>query len=334
MKDFLWRLLLCVALAGPAAAETNLAGTWQGKLEAAPGQTLTVQFVITAAPGGGYSTVVTSPDSGAIKNVRAASVKFADNRLTLDVPALSGGYVGSLRNGVLEGEWSQQGRKLPLSLRPYETPTRAQADTMLRGEWFGKLNNAGITVTIVLRFSTTDSGALRAALDVPEQGARDLASDVTLDAGRVSVKVSRASAEITGQLQGDQIVGQWNQLGNSLPLTLRKGRYVAAASYLDLPVAAREQLKGRWNGTLGPLPLSLRFETDAQGRTLGFLDSPKQNVQSIPITEAKLSGTTLTFGIGAIGAKYTGELAGSKLAGEWVQLGMPQPQPLAFVREQ
>src|SRR5262245_11720797 len=128
MRTLFWSLLLWTAFAGPAAAQTNLAGTWQGRLQVARGNTLAIHFVIAAKPGGGYSALVTSPDSGAIKNVPAASVTFADSKLTLDVPALSGGYAGTLRNGVLEGEWSQEGAKLPTNLKPYETPTLTQAD--------------------------------------------------------------------------------------------------------------------------------------------------------------------------------------------------------------
>ena len=70
---------------------------------------------------------MTSPDSDAIKNVSATKVTFADNRLTIDVPALSGGYSGTLRNGVFEGEWSQEGAKMPLSLKPFETRALTQA---------------------------------------------------------------------------------------------------------------------------------------------------------------------------------------------------------------
>ncbi len=118
MKTLFFSLILSAMLAGPAAAQTNLAGTWQGRLEATPGKVLAIHFVITAKPGGGYSAVVTSPDSGAIKNVPAASVTFANSKLTLDVPALSGGYAGTLRTGVLEGGWSQEGAKLTRTLRP------------------------------------------------------------------------------------------------------------------------------------------------------------------------------------------------------------------------
>ena len=333
MKTLLYSLLLSMALAGPAAAQTNLAGKWQGRLELAPGKTLTVHFVFLAVPGGGYSAVVTSPDSDAIKNVSAKSVEFNDSRLVVDVPALSGGYAGTLRNGVFEGEWSQEGAKLPLSLKPFETPTLTKADIdLLRGEWSGKLN-AGVELTIVLRFSTGADGAMRVALDVPEQGVKDWAGkDVTLDDGQFSVELPKPQAKVTGKLKGDQIVGEWNQVGNALPLTLKKGRYVAATSYLNFPAAAREQITGRWSGTLSGLAVAVRFETDAQGRTLGFFDSTQQQLLNIPITEAGLAGTKLNFGM-AVGAKFTGELAGGTLTGEWSQPGLPKPLPLVLTRE-
>ena len=227
MKTRLYSLalsLMCwAALAGPAAAQ-NLAGTWQGNLEAAPGKTLAIHFIIKASAGGGYSAVVTSPDDGAIKNVPATSVTFADGKLTLDVPALSGRYAGTLRNGVLEGEWSQEGAKLPLSLRPYETPMLTKADiNVLRGEWVGKLTAGGGTVTIVLRFTTGAEGALRAAFDVPEQGVNDWeATNVALDDGHFSVELPKPQARVKGMLKGDQIVGEWRQLGNTFPLTFKK----------------------------------------------------------------------------------------------------------------
>ena len=333
--SLLLSLVLWVALTGPAAAETNLVGTWQGRLEVAPGKTIAIHFVIAAKPGGGYSAVVTSPDEGAIKNTPAQSVKYADSKLTLDVPALSGAYAGTLRNGVLEGEWSQEGSKLPLSLKPFEAPTLTRSDIdVLRGEWSGPYKANGLEVTIVLRFTTGADGALRGVLDVPEQGLKDwVASKVELDDGHFFFQQPRAQVVITGMLKGEQIVGEWKQGGNPVPLTLKKGRYVAPARYLDLPAAARAQFEGHWRGKLPPgLTVIARFETDAQGRTLGFFDSPDQKLPNIPITEARVEGTKLTFGVAGFGAKYTGELAGDKLTGEWIQLGMPKPAPLVLTR--
>jgi hypothetical protein len=335
MKTFFYSLLLLAALASPAVAQTNVAGTWQGRLEVAPGKMMAIHFVIAAAPGGGYSAIVTSPDDGAIKNVRAKSIKYAENRLTIDVPELSGAYAGTLRNGIFEGEWSQEGAKLPLTLKPYETPALTKADIdALRGAWSGLFKANGLEVTIVLRFSTGGDGTLLGVLDVPEQGVKDwAASDIRLDDGHFLFEQPQAQVKIEGVLRGDQIVGHWNQLGNSVPLTLKKGGYVAPARYLDLAPTAREQLKGRWIGTLNGLAVVVRFETDTQGRMLGFFDSTQQNLLNLPIKEAELAGAKLTFGM-AFGAKYTGELSGSKLTGQWTQIGLPSPLPLTLTREE
>ena len=236
-QSIMLSLMSWVALAAPAAAQ-NLAGTWQGRLEASPGTTLTIHFVISAKPGGGYSALVTSPDSGAIRNVPATSVTFADSKLTIDVPALSGSYAGTLRNGTFEGEWSQAGSKLPLSLKPLETRALTKADIdVLRGEWSGKFKGQGLEVTIILRFSTAADGALRAMMDVPEQGVKDWeAKDVALDDGFFSVKVPAAERQRSrANSRATRSSGSGTRSGTSTPLTLKKGPYVATPSYVDLP---------------------------------------------------------------------------------------------------
>jgi hypothetical protein len=333
MKTLIYSLLLSVALAGTAGAQ-ELAGTWQGKLAIEPGKTMLIHFVIKAKPGGGYDAVVTSPEDGAIKNVPAASVKFADGKLAIDVPALSGGYAGTMRNGALEGEWSQAGAKLPLTLRPFAAATLTKADIdALRGEWVGTLTGKAGTLHIVMHFSSSTEGTLKSTFDVPEQGVSGWeVRDVALDDGEFSAAFPQAQARITGTLKGDQVTGEWNQLGMKLPITLKKGHYVAVATYLDLPAAAWDQLKGNWTGTLNGLAVRVRYETDAQGRKVGFFDSLQQNLLNLSVNETSLVGTKFTFGL-AMGAKYSGELAGTKLTGEWTQPGLPKALPLVLTRE-
>ncbi len=334
MKTLFRSLLLSLALAASAHAQTNLVGTWQGKLEIAPGKTLAIHFVLTAKTGGGYTAVVTSPDDGAIRNVPAKSVEFADNKLKIDVPSLSGGYAGILKGGTFEGEWTQEGSKLPLALKPYKAPTMTKAglDT-LRGEWVGKLTGPGGTVTIVLRFADGPNGMLKPTFDVPEQGVKDWeGANVVLDEGSFSVELPKAQAKVKGVLKGDQIVGEWNQLGASVPLTLKKGKFVPVVGYFEMPAETWSQIKGRWTGTLNGLAVAVRFETDPQGRKIGYFDSLQQNLLNIPITEAKLTGTKLTFALG-FGGKYSGDLATGKVTGEWTQPGIPNALPLVLSRE-
>ncbi len=334
MKTFFISLFLAAALTGPADAQTSPAGKWQGKLEVAQGKYMTVQFEIKDAPGGGFTAVMTSPDDGAIKNVRAKSVKFADNKLTIDVPDLSGSYAGTLRNGAFQGEWSQEGSRLPLTLKPWEAPTITQADIdALRGEWSGPFKGQGLEVTIVLRFTTGPDGKLIGVMDVPEQNVNGWpGSDIRLDDGTFHFKQEKAQAVIQGELKGDQIVGQWSQAGITVPLTLKKGKYVAAANYLDFPAAARDLLKGRWSGKLNGTSVLVRFESDAQGRTVGVFENVDHGA-SLPITSGKFEGTKLTFGLAGVGGKFSGDLADGKLTGEWTQLGLSKPLPFTLTRE-
>jgi hypothetical protein len=334
MKTLFRSLLLSLALAASANAQTNIAGTWQGRLEVAPGKTLAIHFVLAAKAGGGYTATVTSPDDGAIKNVPAKSVEFAGDKLKIDVPTLSGGYAGTLKAGNFEGEWTQEGTRLPLSLKPYKAPTMTKAglDT-LRGEWVGKLTGPGGTVSIVLRFAGGANETIKPSFDVPEQGVKDWeANNVMLDEGNFSIELPKAQAKIKGVLKGDQIVGEWNQLGASVPLTLKKGKYVAVVGHFELPAADWDKIKGRWTGTLNGLTVVVRFENDAQGRKIGNFDSPQQNLMNIPLTEAKVTGTKLEFGLG-FGGRYSGDMADGKVTGEWRQPGIPNPLPLVLSRE-
>ena len=214
-------------------------------------------------------------------------------------------------------------------------PAVVNSSDVLRGEWFGKVHRPErAEMTIVLRFSTGTDGALQGIMEVPENFVKDMeVRDIVLDGLQFSVAIPKPHVKITGKLEGDQIVGQWSQNGGtSLPLTLKKGRYVAVPIYLGLPPAARDRLEGRWSGRLKDIAVIVRFETDAQGRTRGFFDIPQKNFLNMPMKEAELAGTKLTFGL-SIGAKYTAELAGGKLTGEWTQPGSRNPVPLVLTRD-
>src|SRR5262245_55784438 len=116
--------VLLIACVGSVimAAEQELAGTWQGKLQVDLKTPLTIQFTFAKKPDGSYSAVLNSPDNGGIKNVAANAVTFKDGALKVDVASLSGSYAGTLKGSSIEGQWTQAGSALPLVLNPYQKP--------------------------------------------------------------------------------------------------------------------------------------------------------------------------------------------------------------------
>jgi hypothetical protein len=326
-------LLAAYALA--ASAQQDVSGTWAGVLEAAPGSTLRIHFVLTKNAAGGYSAVVTSPDQGGIKNVAADDVSFDAGRLTLTVKELSGAYDGRFENGSFTGEWRQQGTALPLKLTPYEKPTlSAAAKETLAGSWVGKITGPAGSVTLVYRFETNATGDFVGYLDSVDEGAFGIPmQDITLDAGRLSLAIPRARVEYTATLAGDEMQGTWKQLNQQVPLTLRRGKYEPPAA--DVPDEAKRRLAGSWIGTLTPptsdaIPVVLRFESSAGGQFTALLDSPEQALRALPVTELALAGGELRLRVPVLSAHYTGTLAGERLEGTWTQGAMSLP--LTFTR--
>ena len=89
------------AVAQQAAPTSELAGTWQGKLQIDPKTSMTIQFVFAKKPDGTYSAVLNSPDNGNINNLAADSVSWKAGTLSLQVPSLSGSFAGTLAGGSI-----------------------------------------------------------------------------------------------------------------------------------------------------------------------------------------------------------------------------------------
>jgi hypothetical protein len=318
-------LVLLAVFSGVAAAQQDISGTWAGTLQVAPGQALNIHFVLTKAGDGTYSAIVTSPDTGGIKDVKASSVRFESDRLTLDVAALSGSYDGTWQDGGFTGEWRQQGTALPLRLTRYEKPVLSDAARKtLAGSWVGKLEAAaGLSYTFVYRFETNDAGEFVGYLDSIDEGARGIPmTDVELADGKLTLKIPRARAEFTATLNGDALEGTWKQSSVTLPLTMRRGEYVPPQPALS--AAARKQLAGSWVGTVDPpttdaVTLVARFETNADGRFVAFLDSPDQGRRGLPVTDIVLADGRLSLRVPAAAAVVSGAFDGERLNGTFKQ---------------
>ena len=87
------------------------------------------------------------------------------------------------------------------------------------GVWTGKLEVSGTELALV--FNLSDEGA---TLDVPDQGAKGIAVEVSRDAvGGIELSIPMISASFKGIYLGKTIVGTFTQRGMSFPMTLTPG---------------------------------------------------------------------------------------------------------------
>ena len=344
MKTLSKVLILLTALVAAPAFSQEIAGVWQGKLTPAPNQTLTIQFTITKKPDGSYAAVLNSPD-GAIKDVAANAVTFNAGALKVDVTALSGSYAGELKNGSIDGKWTQPGGALPLVLSPYQKPQlSAAAIKTLTGGWNGPVTTPIGKITFVTRFKVDAKGEIQGVLTVPEQGGIELPmSDIEFANDKLSFKVPRVQGEYTGSYANNAFTGAWKQPGpgsppEGLPVKLSKGDVAPTVYPLKLDNASFAALSGKWQGKIaipqaptGGLTIVVRFETNANGQYVAFVDSPDQKTNGLLVTEATFSAGKLGFKIAFPPAEYSGMLSGKTLTGEWKQNS--QSMPLALTKQ-
>ena len=221
--------------------------------------------------------------------------------------------------------------------------TRYQASTAgslkpLLGSWVGKIQpNPAISVTAVFRFETTKEGKIVGFLDVPDQGAKDLAvSDLALDNGQVSFKIPAAKIDYAGKLTGSTISGTFKQAGMETKLDLVRGKYVPPAPEVNIAAETMKQLLGRWSGKLKvnetvSLTVVVRFEQNAEGKIVVLMDSPDQNAKDIPVSSAAFADGKLLLKIARVMGEYTGALGDKKIEGTFTQMG--KPLPLVLTKE-
>lgn len=342
--------------AAPAAPE--LTGMWQGKLAVDPKTSLTIQFTFAKDAKGAYTATLNSPDNPAIKNTPASGVTWDGTNLKFQVPALQGNYTGTLKNGAVAGTWTQPGSNLPLVIAPYAKPVvTKQAAAQINGSWIGSISPgpaaAGITLTVQFKFKTDDKGNLTGTFSIPDQGLIDSEmTDVEFADGKLSARVVRANnAQFIATLANNELKGNLKVASpgappDGIPVSLKKGE--APVHALKLTSEQFAQLSGKWQGKLEIQPqpnaqnaappkvtltMVLRFNTNASGQYVAFLDSPDQKAKDIPVDDVTLANGELAFKVAVVRGEYKGKLAGTTLTGEWVQAGGAVRAPLVLTRQ-
>jgi hypothetical protein len=100
----------------------------------------------------------------------------------------------------------------------------AQAVQGLDGDWTGKLDAGGVTLTVIFHIKTAD-GKTTVTLDSPDQDTAGIpVNGITRDGQKVSMDVAAIMGGYQGTLAADgkSIAGTWSQLDNALPLTIAR----------------------------------------------------------------------------------------------------------------
>ena len=335
-------LLATLAAAGPAFAQQDLSGQWQGKLAVDAKTTMTIQFTFSKKPDGTYAAVVDSPDAN-IKSVPASSVAYNAGALKVDVASLSGSFSGTLKDGKLDGHWTQPGQTLPLVLSAYQKPvlTKAAMDTLI-GAWHGPLTAPGMSLTFVARFKRNDKGEFTGSLSVPEQGVELPMGDIEFADNKFDFKIPAIKGELSGDYVNGAFNGLYRQGGNppaGVPVILKKGDVAAPVFPLKLSAESFASIAGKWSGPLttpqGTVTLVMRFEVNNGGQYVGFLDIPDRGMKGLPLGEADLSAGKFTTKASGAPVQFQGTLSGKTLVGQWMTPGPqgPNSTPLTLTRQ-
>lgn len=94
----------------------------------------------------------------------------------------------------------------------------------LLGDWTGQLRVGSASLTLVLHLTAEADGSVKATLDSPDQGAKDIPTVVGhLADDSLSLRIPIIMASYEGRIEADSICGTFSQRGQRLPLTFHKG---------------------------------------------------------------------------------------------------------------
>jgi hypothetical protein len=215
-------------------AQTNLEGHWEGAISA-PGMELGM-IVELKQEAGALSGTISIPAQG-LKDFRLGNVKLQGQQVSFEMPNVPGSptFTGTLSadGNSIEGTMTQGGGSVPFKLRRLseaeiaEAAKKAAAEAARKPEsvWEGTLNAGPSSLRLVVRVFKEDDGSLTGKLDSPDQGATGIAiPSLTLTDTKFSFELPALNGAFQGTLNQEktEAVGEWSQMGNTFPLTLKK----------------------------------------------------------------------------------------------------------------
>jgi len=221
-------LLVFISAGVSLAHAQDIAGDWQGTLNAGGAQ-LRLVLHLTKAADGSLKATLDSIDQPGGNGIPVNSVTLKNSKLSLDVAAVHGTYEGTVAAdaNTITGTWTQAAA-LPLEFKrataPIKTEHKPAKPSDIDGAWMGSLDTGAVKLRVVFHIVNTEDG-LTATLDSPDQGAKDIPiNSVTRDGVKLKIESKIIDGVFEGTIAADlsSIDGKWTQHGNTMPLLLKR----------------------------------------------------------------------------------------------------------------
>ena len=223
---------LLFSLASYAQTKPGVAGHWEGSITI-PSGALKVIIDLDQDSKGMWIGDIDIPDQN-VKDVSLQAVRVSTESVSFDLTADPNGpkFKGKLSEdgSTLAGDFSQGGNTFPMSMKRtgdakvYVQPKNPALPDRFAGKWEGSLDAMGNTLRLVFNLGNKENSA-NGTIDSLDQNANGIPMDeisVTENAIKISVKV--VGGNYSGKLSDDGkvLTGEWTQMGNTLPLVLKK----------------------------------------------------------------------------------------------------------------
>ena len=230
--------LVALTLAPVCPAQANLAGDWNGTLEAG-GSLMHVAWHLNVAPDGTMTSTLDNIDENVFGiKVKSTTIKDSDVALTVDDTIQTNGQelhlVGSFSGKVsadgkeVNGTWTQtepqQGELEVHFVHAGQAAPPASAQSPVVGDWSGTLNAGGTQLRLLLHIKAGPDNTLSGTIDSIDQSANGIPiSTVSLKDGKLELNVAAVNGSYEGTVDKDEIKGTWTQ-GQTFDLNFKRAQ--------------------------------------------------------------------------------------------------------------
>ncbi|MFH0988968.1 MAG: alpha/beta fold hydrolase [bacterium] len=224
--------------------QTSLDGYWEGAIKI-----MNQEIKILVHFQSETKALIDVPQQGA-KDLELKNVARNGDSIHFELPSGLGQarFDGVIKEKSITGDFSQGGATGTFFLNrstPPKPDIAVEAPIPLRpiiGTWNGAVQLGEMDLIMIVEFSYTSNG-LKAAIDLPQQGAKSLPlSKVSFENPKVHFELVAGPglAIFEGELKGDSLLGQFSQSGIIGPFKLGKGALKEAAKEPPPPYKQEE----------------------------------------------------------------------------------------------